>query len=88
PGTRLGPYEITGALGAGGMGEAIVRATRVSSAGQIVFARANRAVPRCHAGRGFVVTQREDPPLIGSFHIIVNWIDELRAKMRVRGPVE
>ena len=36
----------------------------------------------------FVVTQREDPPLIGSFHIIVNWIDELRAKMRVRGPVE
>jgi hypothetical protein len=36
----------------------------------------------------FVVAQRLEPPSITSLQVIVNWIDELRAKMRVRGLVE
>ena len=32
PGTRLGPYEVVSALGAGGMGEVYTRATRASTA--------------------------------------------------------
>jgi serine/threonine protein kinase len=72
-GTRIGPYEITGSLGAGGMGE-VYRARDVRLARDVAL----KVLPESFGG---------DAERLARFQRIIvvqNWVEEFKQRVPVR----
>jgi serine/threonine protein kinase len=98
PGTRVGPYEITALLGAGGMGEVHrARDTKLNRDVALKVLPANFALDKERLARlrreaqvlaSFVVPSElgtRGPITIAAaeFRIVLNWFDELKARVPV-----
>lgn len=87
PGVRLGPYEITGAIGASGMGRYPVwsrdsarvtfQSDREGDQGDLLATRGWRRTGRAaHQATGAVRSQE--------LHIVLNWVEELKRLVPVK----
>ncbi len=92
-GARLGPYEISGLLGAGGMREVYGRMLSLGKPRRLFAFSEPPLRLRCDASRCYSVasdgqhfyTVRQAPtapiPPVTQIHLIQNWTEELKARV-------
>jgi len=88
-GSRLGSYEITGPLGAGGMGEVYRgRDTRLKRDVALkVLPESVSQDPDALArfiGTIAIASNQSDAPTAPTFQVVLNWLEELKQRVPVK----